>query len=139
MTRDEIVDEARTWLGTPWHHQARVKHVGVDCVGVIIKVAHHFGISDFDILDYSRIPDPVQMKALLDQHLIPITKAEVLPADILWLRVKEDPQHLAIVSRVDPMMVIHAFNRRGIDKVVETHAGAFWDDRVIGCYRYPGL
>lgn len=27
-----IVEEARSWLGTPFHHHARVKGAGVDCI-----------------------------------------------------------------------------------------------------------
>ena len=29
--RQRVVDEARTWIGTPYHSCARVKGVGVDC------------------------------------------------------------------------------------------------------------
>lgn len=29
--RLEVVQEALTWLGTPWHHQGRVRGAGVDC------------------------------------------------------------------------------------------------------------
>ncbi len=30
-----IVRRARGWLGTPYHHQASVKGVGCDCLGLI--------------------------------------------------------------------------------------------------------
>jgi NlpC/P60 family putative phage cell wall peptidase len=30
---------ARTWLGTPYHHQARVKGVGVDCAQLMLGIA----------------------------------------------------------------------------------------------------
>ena len=36
--RDDIVSEARTWLGTKYHHKGRVKGVGVDCGGLIYEV-----------------------------------------------------------------------------------------------------
>jgi cell wall-associated NlpC family hydrolase len=29
--RAAVVAEARSWLGTPFHHQGRVKAAGVDC------------------------------------------------------------------------------------------------------------
>lgn len=35
--RDQIVAEARTWLGTPYHHKGRIKGVGVDCGGIIYE------------------------------------------------------------------------------------------------------
>ena len=34
----EAVQEALTWLGTPYHHQGRVKGVGVDCGTLICEV-----------------------------------------------------------------------------------------------------
>ncbi len=29
--RENIVNEAMQWIRTPWHHQANIKGVGVDC------------------------------------------------------------------------------------------------------------
>ena len=34
-TRDDVVAVARTWLGTPYHHQASLKGVGTDCLGLV--------------------------------------------------------------------------------------------------------
>ena len=31
----KIVAQARSWLGTPYHHQARLKGVGCDCLGLL--------------------------------------------------------------------------------------------------------
>ncbi len=38
MKNLEAVTEAMTWLGTPYHHQGRVKGVGVDCGTLICEV-----------------------------------------------------------------------------------------------------
>lgn len=35
MTRDEIVAAARGWIGTPYQHQASLKGVGADCLGLV--------------------------------------------------------------------------------------------------------
>lgn len=35
--RDQIAAEARTWLGTKYHHKGRIKGVGVDCGGLIYE------------------------------------------------------------------------------------------------------
>ena len=32
---DKIIAEARAWIGTPYHHQAAVKGVGCDCLGLV--------------------------------------------------------------------------------------------------------
>ena len=34
--QDKIVAAARSWVGTPYHHMARVKGVGADCGQIII-------------------------------------------------------------------------------------------------------
>jgi NlpC/P60 family putative phage cell wall peptidase len=35
MTSAKIVATARSWLGTPYHHQAALKGVGCDCLGLV--------------------------------------------------------------------------------------------------------
>ena len=39
VTGQDVVAEARRWLGTPWRHQARLRGVGVDCGGLVVCVA----------------------------------------------------------------------------------------------------
>jgi hypothetical protein len=36
--RQKVIDEAKTWCGTPFHHEARVKGHGVDCGQLLIAV-----------------------------------------------------------------------------------------------------
>lgn len=35
VTREAVIAAARSWLGTPYHHQASRKGVGCDCLGLI--------------------------------------------------------------------------------------------------------
>jgi cell wall-associated NlpC family hydrolase len=35
MWRQNIVEEARSWKGTPYQHKGRIKGVGVDCGGLL--------------------------------------------------------------------------------------------------------
>lgn len=47
--RQAVIDEARTWLGTPYHHRGHVKGGGVDCAWLLIEVYAAAGmISRFD-------------------------------------------------------------------------------------------
>ncbi len=60
--RGALVAAARGWLGTPFHHQASVKGVGCDCVGLIRGVAAELGMSQGTTEEaryqgYSRSPD----------------------------------------------------------------------------------
>ena len=57
VTRAQVVDAARKWLGTPWRHQGRNTH-GIDCVGLVVVVCKGLGISSYDDTGYGRDPDP---------------------------------------------------------------------------------
>lgn len=53
--RRAVIAEARTWLGTPWHHRARVKGAGVDCIQFLAAVFHACGLCPaIDTGDYPR-------------------------------------------------------------------------------------
>lgn len=139
VSREQVVAEARTWLGTPFHHQARRKGIGVDCVGVVIGVARALGLSNFNTTAYSRQPNPARMRALLLEHLDPVGFRDLAPGDILWIRVETSPQHLGIVETVSPLVMIHAFHKKGVDACVRQPFDGFWRDRLVGCFRYRGL
>lgn len=51
-----IVDEARSWVGTPFRHQARIKGLGVDCVGLLVGVGEVLGLEVYDQTGYGRQP-----------------------------------------------------------------------------------
>jgi cell wall-associated NlpC family hydrolase len=53
MQRRAVVEEALTWLGTPWHHAARAKGHGVDCGQFLIGVFANAGvIESFQVPHY---------------------------------------------------------------------------------------
>lgn len=53
---DDIVEYARTWMGVRWVHQGRSRQ-GVDCAGLLIKVAEHFDLPHADMQGYRRDPN----------------------------------------------------------------------------------
>ena len=42
--RDAVVAEAASWIGTPFHHAARVKGAGVDCLMLLAEVYERTGV-----------------------------------------------------------------------------------------------
>src|SRR5260370_9302840 len=42
--RAAVVQEAESWIGTPFHHAARVKGAGVDCLMLLAEVYQHPGV-----------------------------------------------------------------------------------------------
>lgn len=160
--RGAIVEEARRWAGTPYHHQARLKGVGVDCAGLIIGVGAALGIMPFDEIrfrefaNYARQPNPNQMRRALEAHLVEIPEHVAGEGDVMWLEWRVGlPMHLAICATVadEPEQelsalwgqvvmsgrstMIHATSEVG--RVVEHGFADPWPDRVNSFWRYPGL
>jgi NlpC/P60 family putative phage cell wall peptidase len=139
MTRAEIVAEARSWLGTRFHHQGRLKGVGVDCAGLVVGVAEAMGMTVQDQSDYSRFPDGEMLEQVCDQQMTRVPLSEIQPGDILLMRFEQDPQHLAIVGDYEfgGLSIIHSYiQARG---VVETRLDDAWLGRVFAAYRLPGV
>ena len=44
MSRAAVVAEAESWIGTPYHSNARLKGVGVDCAMLIAEVYERAGV-----------------------------------------------------------------------------------------------
>ena len=54
--RNEVVAEARRWIGTPYHHQADVLGAGVDCGMLLVRVYVDTGV----VPPFDPRPYPVQ-------------------------------------------------------------------------------
>lgn len=131
ITRKAIIDCARSYLGVPWRHQGRTS-AGLDCGGLIIRVAHDLGLSTFDVDGYGREPDGVSLRAHLEAQAVRVLQGEA--GDILLLRFVRYPQHLAIRTDVG---IIHTYAQVGA--VVEHHFDSRWRARLVDVYAYPGL
>lgn len=143
-TRAQIVAEARTWIGTPYQHQASLKGVGCDCIGLIIGVARVLGIpeakaydSDLRYKGYGRPPNPKMLIAACDEYLDRVPVPNALPGDIALGRIEKEPQHFGILSSIDPPYIIHSYTQVG--KVTENRADENWQAKVLRIYRYRGL
>ena len=42
--REAVIEEARSWIGTPYHHMGRVKGVAVDCLTFLAEVYERAGV-----------------------------------------------------------------------------------------------
>lgn len=133
VTADLVLAEARDWLGTPFRHQGRRKGVGVDCIGLIVGVAHALGLDPCDRTGYPRQPDGRSLEEALDRHLLRLGPGDMRPGDILLMRIRRLPQHVGILA--ERGMLIHAHSSAG--RVVEMRLDARWWDRVVAAYRFP--
>ena len=143
----DIVAEARGWIGTRWVHQASVKGVGVDCVGLAIGVGINldlFAGVDLnapviqEILAYGREPTTAQLVAGCEAFAVPIEGA-IQVGDIALFTFNGQVSHLAIVGDYPHggHSLIHAFI--GSRKVSENRFDESWTSRFACAYRYRSI
>ncbi len=116
-TRREVIEEARTWLGTAFGHQQAIKGVQVDCTNFIARTAEASrALPDVAFeSNYRRSADGLTMLAILRDYMDFIQDvADALPADVIALcdeacKHPDVPRHLILLTQVEPhWMGIHA-------------------------------
>lgn len=105
-----MVDAARTWLATPYHHGARIKGAGVDCAQILYDVyVDATGlIESFDLPDYRpqyglHRSEEVYLSWILRYAR---TVPEARPGDLVTYQFGRAMSHVAIV--IDWPQIIHA-------------------------------
>lgn len=118
--RQAIIQEARLWLGTPFHHQGRVRDAGVDCLQLLIGVYSAVGL--IDALDVGHYSWDWHFHKSEERYLHGVAEyakqvAQPLPGDVALFTFGHCASHAAIV--IDWPLCIHAYHGQG---VVETDA-----------------
>lgn len=138
---DAIVQCARGWLGTPYHHQGSVRGAGCDCLGLIRGVWRAlYGPEPEAMPPYSRdwgnATGSETLIAAAVRHLVPLgSVAEAGPGDVLVFRMRDKgvAKHAGILA--DREHMIHAQEGLG---VVEVPLGVWWRRRAVAAFRFPG-
>ena len=142
--RADIVAEARTWIGTPFQHQARLKGVGVDCVGLLIGVGRALELvaPDFDIRGYARSPDGKSLVGQAGHFMTRIEPHAMRAGDAIVIRWARDPQHVGLLGDYvhGGLSLIHAYGEvDGGGRVIETHYAATFQHKFVAAFRLPGV
>lgn len=108
--REAIVAEALTWEGTPYHHRARVKGVGVDCAQYPAAVYHAVGLvpdlrPQYDSEWFLHRDEELYLE-WVRPHAREISREELAPGDFVIWKFGRTFSHGAIV--IEPPVVIHA-------------------------------
>lgn len=129
ITRNQIISQARTWIGTPFHHQNKLKNVGCDCVGLIIEVANELNIGDFTGLlpvSYNFFQDRHYLLDCLDNYFAQCERqygsiALIGSGDLGW--------HIGFVGRQENnFTLIHSCMKKGMVVEQRFFEGAFYFD-----------
>ena len=146
MVEPLIVAQARSWLGTPYHHQARLKGVGCDCLGLVVGVADELSLTrsdgtpliQFDETNYSRQPDGAYLTSMLQSLLQEVPKESAAPGDLALFTIERNPQHVGLLTEYeDGLGVIHSYAPSR--KVVEHRLDKKWQQRIIKVFRWQPL
>jgi len=139
VDRVAIVEEARSWLGTPYHHQASVKQVGCDCLGLLRGVWRAVIGPEPEAMvaytpDWGQATGEETLLAVANRHLVPIGLEAARPGDVLVFRMKPRAvaKHCGIL--VGENRFIHAFEKAG---TVEANLSDWWQRRVAGAFSFP--
>ncbi len=139
IAREDIISEARTWIGTPWRHQGRLKGIACDCAGLIIGVMDAIGVPYQDIEAYDRHPDGRMLQATCDAQMTRAPLDKINIGDVVLMAwSKNIPQHLGIIGTHESgLSIIHAYAPSR--KVVETIFDQSLRARVVAAYSLAGL
>ena len=142
MAVSEIVNEARTWIGTPYVHQASSRGAGADCLGLLRGVWRSvYGREPENVPPYTPDWSEPQREEVLwhgaARHLRQKPLNETDPGDVLLFRMRSTgvAKHLGIqsVTGAAPRF-IHAYSGHG---VIESPLSQPWARRIAARFAFP--
>jgi NlpC/P60 family putative phage cell wall peptidase len=138
--RNDVLAIARDWIGTPYRHQASLKGVGCDCLGLVRGIWREL---------YGREPEPAGayardwaersgedrlMTAALSHFGDAVGLEAAMPGDLLIFRWKAEmaAKHLGILE--EGGRFIHAYEQAA---VVSSALVPSWRRRIAGVFVFP--
>lgn len=141
MTPDDIVAQARRWIGTPYRHQASVLGVGCDCLGLLRGVWRALlGEEPEAVPPYAAgwAAGGAGTEPLVEaarRHLVE-AQGSVRAGDVLLFRFRPGlpARHCAIAT--GPAAMVHAHDGAA---VAEVAIRPWWERHRSHLFRFPGL
>ncbi len=141
LTGQQVVEEARSWLSTPYMHQASRKYLGCDCLGLVRGIWRELvGDEPEEVPAYSsgwaEAGGRERLMRAAGRHFIEIARCDLAPGDLLLFRLRagSPAKHLGIFTGQGRF--IHAYEGAC---VVESALGSWWARRIHSTYRFPGV
>ena len=141
LTRSLIVAETRDWIGTPYRHQASLKGVGCDCLGLVRGVWRAVVGEEPERTppyapDWAEAASGEPLADAAARHLIPIDRTAFETGDVLLFRWRAHlpAKHAAIVT--GPETMAHAHDGAAVTEVA---IAPWWRRRLAYAFRFPGM
>jgi NlpC/P60 family putative phage cell wall peptidase len=136
-----IVDAARAWIGTPYHHQASLRGTGTDCLGLVRGVWRDVYGTAAEIppaysRDWAEATGVETMLEAASRHLVNVPVCSAAPGDVLIFRLRSGlvAKHAGI--RATATTFVHAMEGTAAAEVALT---PWWQRRVAAAFRFPGV
>jgi NlpC/P60 family putative phage cell wall peptidase len=141
FTRSRVVTAARSWLGTPYHHQASLRGVGCDCLGLVRGVWRDLygrepeAVPAYD-QHWAQHADGETLALAAMRHLEACELAAVQAGDVLLFRWRDHlpAAHCAILT--GPGQIIHAHDGAAVGEVAFT---GWWRRHCSHAFSFPEL
>jgi len=134
-----VVEAARAWLGTPYHHQGSCRGVGTDCLGLIRGVWRDvFGVEPelppAYSADWAEASGEETLLAAAGRHLASVEGNTVAAGHVLVFRFRARTvaKHVGIATGTDRF--IHAAEGVAVSEVYLSH---WWRRRIAGVFQFP--
>lgn len=110
----EIIAETETWLKTPYQHQASVKGLGCDCLGLVRGVYRALYGAEPEKMpaytsDWAEASDTETLAVAAARHLLPVPVDKIMPGQVLLFRWRRHlpAKHAAILVSNDRFIHAH--------------------------------
>jgi NlpC/P60 family putative phage cell wall peptidase len=138
-SRSLIIAEARGWIGTPYMHQASLKGIGCDCLGLVRGVWRAVIGEEPERAppyapDWAEASKGEPLAAAAARHLLAVPPDVFEPGDVVLFRWRANlaAKHAAIVTSSDTMVHAH-----GGAAVAEVAIAPWWRRRLAYAFRFP--
>jgi NlpC/P60 family putative phage cell wall peptidase len=138
--RQTIIDAARLWLGTPYRHQASLRGVGCDCLGLVRGLWRElYGTEPETSPNYSSDwAEASGEDTLLDaarRHLGEQVATELMPGDVALFRWRPQLPAKHVGLLMPGNRLLHAYQSAG--SVVEGDLTPAWRGRIAAVFAFP--
>jgi NlpC/P60 family putative phage cell wall peptidase len=141
IDRERIVRTARSWIATPYHHQASRKGVGCDCLGLVRGVWRELYGSDAESppgysRDWAEAAGAETLLVAAARHMKPVDIGAATSGDVIVFRLRAGliAKHAAILT--EPARFVHAMEGAPVSEVA---LSPWWRRRIAGAFSFPGV
>src|SRR5262245_22001777 len=137
MSRDAIIAEALSWIGTPYRHQASLKGIGTDCLGLLRGVWRGvIGAEPEAVPPYGDHDRDDLLLAAARRNLREIADRQFSGGDVLLFRWQPHlpARHVGIAT--SPSTMVHA---QSGSAVAEVPLDRWWRGRVAAVFEFEGM